>query len=209
MKTFPGKIQSKLPNTGTSIFAVMTHLARQYDAISAFVNKGDEVIVFEPAYDSYAPAVEVNGGVVKYVELHFPDFRIDWNKVKTVIGPKTRMIVINSPHNPTGSILYQDDLKQLEKITKGTDIIVLSDEVYEHTIFGGMQHQSICRYPELAARSLLIGSFGKTFHATGWKTGFVLAPENLMKEFRKVHQFMVFAKENSTLEKAAEILCRI
>lgn len=268
MNPFQGKIQSKLPNTGTSIFAVMTQLAREYKAvnlsqgfpdfpvsaalielvhkymkngynqyalmpgvaelrqaisrmfrenygarynpdteinivagatqglfcaISTFVNRGDEVIIFEPAYDSYAPAVEAAGGVVNYVELHFPDFRIDWDKVKATVSPKTRMIITNSPHNPTGSILYEEDLTQLEKLTRGTDIIVLSDEVYEHIIFEGKKHESVCLYPELASRSLLVGSFGKTFHATGWKTGFVLAPENLMKEFRKIHQFMVFA----------------
>ncbi len=281
MDAFQGKLQSKLPNTGTSIFAVMTQLAREYkavnlsqgfpdfpvsaeliglvhkymkngynqyalmpgvtelrqaisrmfrenygahydpekeinivagatqglfNAITAFVNRGDEVIVFGPAYDSYAPAVEVAGGIVKYVELHFPDFRINWEKVKASLSPKTRMIVINSPHNPTGSILYEEDLKQLEKLTTGTNIIVLSDEVYEHIIFEGKQHQSVCRFPELASHSLLVGSFGKTFHATGWKTGFVLAPENLMKEFRKIHQFMVFAVNTPMQHAMAEYL---
>jgi len=164
-----------------------------YTAISAFVKPGDEVIVFEPAYDSYAPAVEVNKGITKYSKLLYPDFGINWDELPKLISHNTRMIIINTPHNPTGSVLKEDDLKRLEKLTKGTDIIVLSDEVYEHLIFEGKQHQSVCRYPDLASHSIVVGSFGKTFHATGWKIGFVLMPENLMKEFRKVHQFVVFA----------------
>ena len=164
-----------------------------YTAISAFIRPGDEVIVFEPAYDSYAPAVEVNGGIVKYSRMQAPEFRINWTEVKRLISANTRMIVINTPHNPTGTLLSKEDMLELQKITSGTDILVLSDEVYEHLVFDGLQHESVCRFPELRQRSLLVGSFGKTFHATGWKVGFVLAPEKLMKEFRKVHQFVVFA----------------
>ena len=163
-----------------------------YTAISAFVRENDEVIIFEPAYDAYVPAVKVNGGLVKYACLHAPDYSINWEEAQKLITHRTRMIIINSPHNPTGSILKKHDLAQLEKLTKNTDIIVLSDEVYEHIIFDGKQHESVMKYPELSKRSLAIGSFGKTFHATGWKMGFVLAPENLMAEFRKVHQFVVF-----------------
>jgi methionine aminotransferase len=164
-----------------------------YTAISALISPGDEVIIFEPAYDSYAPAVEVNGGIVRYVEMDLPDFRIDWDRVERTVSEKTRMIIINTPHNPTGAILYEEDLLRLQKIASRHDLLVLSDEVYEHLIFDHEQHESVCRYPELKKRSLLVGSFGKTFHATGWKVGFVLAPEYLMKEFRKVHQFVVFA----------------
>jgi len=164
-----------------------------YTAIAAFVKDNDEVIIFEPAYDSYAPAVRVNGGIVKYAQLEMPDYRINWEQTTRMLSSRTRMIIINTPHNPTGSILHQDDLNQLEKLTRNSDIIVLSDEVYEHLIFDQNQHQSVCMYPGLATRSLAVGSFGKTFHATGWKIGYVLAPENLMKEFRKVHQFIVFA----------------
>ncbi|MBM3437278.1 MAG: aminotransferase class I/II-fold pyridoxal phosphate-dependent enzyme, partial [Bacteroidetes bacterium] len=164
-----------------------------HTSIAAIVSDGDEVIVFEPAYDSYVPVVKMNGGIVKFAELKLPDYHIDWNEVKKLITSRTRMIIINSPHNPTGSILNQDDMKNLEKLTKDTDIIILSDEVYEHLIYDGIRHESICRYPKLAERSFVVGSFGKTFHATGWKVGFVLAPENLMEEFRKVHQFVVFA----------------
>jgi methionine aminotransferase len=164
-----------------------------HTVISAIINEGDEVIVFEPAYDSYVPVVRMHGGIVKYAELKLPDYHIDWNEVKKLISSRTRMIIINSPHNPTGSILSEADLKMLDKLTRNTDILILSDEVYEHLIFDGNRHESICRYPELAQKSFVVGSFGKTFHATGWKLGYVLAPENLMEEFRKAHQFVVFA----------------
>ncbi len=164
-----------------------------FSTISAFIRDGDEAIIFEPAYDSYAPAIKINGGLVKYSSLQFPDFGINWEETARLITNRTRLIIINSPHNPTGSILKKDDLLMLQRLTSGTDIIVISDEVYEHLIFENQKHQSACLFPELAKRTLVIGSFGKTFHATGWKTGFILAPEKLMKEFRKVHQFTVFA----------------
>lgn len=164
-----------------------------YTAIAALVRENDEVVIFEPAYDAYAPAVEIHGGRVKFIRMEMPGFRINWEQVARVINSSTRMIIINSPHNPTGSVLGDEDLKELEKITRNTGIIILSDEVYEHLIYDGKTHESVCRYPELAKRSLAIGSFGKTFHATGWKIGYVLAPENLMREFRKIHQWVVFA----------------
>lgn len=164
-----------------------------YTSIAAFIKEEDEVIIFEPAYDSYAPAVRIHGGVVKLTQMILPDYHIDWEQVRKMISGRTRMIIINSPHNPTGAVLRTDDLLQLEKLTAKTDIIVLSDEVYEHLIYDVIQHESVCRYPELAKRSLVVGSFGKTFHATGWKVGYVVAPENLMSEFRKVHQWVVFA----------------
>ncbi|MEI6124736.1 MAG: methionine aminotransferase [Bacteroidota bacterium] len=164
-----------------------------YAAISAFVREGDEVIVFEPAYDSYVPAIKLNGGIPKYATMKSPDYHIEWEEVQKLVSHKTRMIIINSPHNPTGSVLRPHDMKALEKLTKGSDIIILSDEVYEHLIYDGIVHESICRYPKLVERSLVIGSFGKTLHATGWKMGYCLAPERLTTEFRKAHQFIVFA----------------
>jgi len=278
---YPSSIQSKLPGTGTSIFAVMSALAvkhnainlsqgfpdfavsaelidkirnfmqkgynqyapmqgvpefrrnivkkisqmygAEYDAdreititagatqaiftvIAAMVKDGDEVIIFEPAYDSYAPAVKLQGGMVKHVEMQWPDYSIDWDMVTRLITARTRMIIINSPHNPTGSVLREEDLKRLEALACSRDILVLSDEVYEHLIFDGLRHESVCRYPELRQRSFMIGSFGKTFHATGWKIGYVMAPENLMEEFRKVHQFNVFTVNTPIQYAMAEFL---
>ncbi|MCX6269724.1 MAG: methionine aminotransferase [Bacteroidetes bacterium] len=267
MEPFPGNFLSKLPKTGTSIFAVMSKMAADHKAINlsqgfpdfevspgliglvekymnkgmnqyapmqgilplreiittkvkeaysadyhpeteinitaggtqalssvieAFVKDDDEVIIFEPAYDSYSPVVKLNNGIVKYAELRQPDYHIDWMEVRKLITAHTRMIIINSPHNPTGSVLKPSDMAELIRLTDNTDILVLSDEVYEHLIYDGIRHESVSRYPQLACRSFVVGSFGKTFHATGWKLGFVLAPENLMAEFRKTHQFIVF-----------------
>lgn len=164
-----------------------------YSAIAAFVREGDEVLIFTPAYDCYDPAVILSGGKSIFVELQYPDFSINWKEVKKLVNRKTRMIIINTPHNPSGSVLKKSDLKELEKITKNTEIIVLSDEVYEHIIFDKENHQSVCLFPGLAERSILVYSFGKMFHITGWKMGYVLAPANLMVEFRKTHQFIVFS----------------
>lgn len=281
MNKFTGNIKSRLPNTGTSIFAVMSALAIQneainlsqgfpdfdiskklidlvhqkmnlgfnqyapmpgipglrqaiskkveslyqayynpeteititagatqalFTAITAFIHEGDEVIIFEPAYDSYSPAIRLNGGMIKFSRLKTPSYTIDWEEVQKLITGQTRMIIINTPHNPTGSVLSVDDLLHLQKLTRNTEIIVLSDEVYEHLIFDAIQHQSVCRFPDLAMRSLAIFSFGKTFHATGWKMGYVLAPENLTSEFRKVHQFNVFAVNTPIQHAIAEYL---
>lgn len=177
-----------------------------YTAITAFIREGDEVIIFEPAYDCYAPAVKASGGTVKYASLASPDFQIDWPVVRQMVTNRTRMIIINSPHNPTGSLLKANDLLELERLTSQTDILVISDEVYEHLIFDGITHESVCRYPELAKRSLVVASFGKTFHATGWKMGYVLAPARLTKEFRKIHQFVVFAVNTPIQYAVAEYL---
>jgi methionine transaminase len=163
-----------------------------FTAIATLIRPGDEVILFEPAYDSYAPSVEVNGGRPVYVQLKFPDYSIDWQEVQNAITPKTRMIVINTPNNPTASVFSSEDLRVLEGMLRGTDIVVVSDEVYEHIVFDGHQHQSVARFPGLAERSFVVSSFGKTYHVTGWKMGYVLAPKQLMNEFRKVHQFNVF-----------------
>jgi methionine aminotransferase len=278
---YPSPIQTKLPGTGTSIFAVMSGLATEYQAINlsqgfpdfevssalidkihgfmkrgynqyapmpgvpqfrknivkkvkemygaeydadreitisagatqaiftviaAMVKEGEEVIIFEPAYDSYAPAVKLQGGLVKYAQMQWPDYSIDWDMVTRLVTSRTRMIIINSPHNPTGSVLKEEDMKRLETLASTRDILVLSDEVYEHLIFDGLKHESVCRYPELRKRSFMIGSFGKTFHATGWKIGYVMAPENLMEEYRKVHQFNVFAVNTPIQYAMAEFL---
>lgn len=163
-----------------------------FTAIAAFVRPGDEVIVFEPVYDSYVPAIETVGGTAVYAQLTFPDYVPDWAQVAQLISPKTRMIIVNSPHNPTGSLLTAVDREKLAKLISGTNIIVLSDEVYEHILFDGETHASLCAHPQLAARTLVVSSFGKTFHITGWKIGYVVGPAELMAEFRKVHQFNVF-----------------
>lgn len=163
-----------------------------FTAIAAFVRPGDEVILFEPAYDSYAPSVEVNGGTPVYVQLTYPDYSIDWREVQNAITPKTRLIVINTPNNPTASVFSAEDLRLLEGMLRGTDIIVVSDEVYEHIVYDGQRHESVARFPGLAERSFVVSSFGKTYHVTGWKTGYVLAPKELSAEFRKVHQYNSF-----------------
>ena len=163
-----------------------------FTAIAAFVRPGDEVIVFEPVYDSYVPAIETVGGRAVFAQLKFPDYAPDWAQVAQLISPKTRLIIINSPHNPTGSLLTAVDLEKLANLLRGTDIVVLSDEVYEHILFDGEQHASLCAHAELAQRSIVVSSFGKTYHITGWKIGYVVGPADLMAEFRKVHQFNVF-----------------
>ncbi len=164
-----------------------------FTAISAFVKDGDEVIIIEPAYDSYAPAVELAGGKCVFFQLHSETLSINWAEFQKLINQRTRMIIINTPHNPTGAVLSAVDMMKLEKLTNKTDIIILSDEVYEHIIFDGLEHQSVARYPKLAERSVIVSSFGKTYHTTGWKIGYCVAPANLMVEFRKVHQFLVFS----------------
>jgi methionine aminotransferase len=162
-------------------------------AIAAFVRPGDEVILLEPCYDSYRPSVETVGGVVVTHTLSAPDYAVDWEAVGKLITPRTRMLCINTPQNPTGTILTASDLQKINDLLRGTDIVLMSDEVYEHLIFDGEMHASVLRYPELYARSLAIYSFGKTYHNTGWKTGYVVAPPELTREFRKVHQFNVFS----------------
>ena len=164
-----------------------------YTAITAIINEGDEVIVIEPAYDSYVPAIHLSGGIPIFVSLDAIDHSINWGNVKKAVSQKTRMIIINSPHNPAGSVLSENDMHQLEKIVSGNDIVLLSDEVYEHIIFDGIRHESVMHYPTLAKKSFVVFSFGKTYHTTGWKIGYCFAPAALMAEFRKVHQFVVFS----------------
>jgi methionine aminotransferase len=163
-----------------------------YTALTTIIQPGDEVILFEPAYDSYIPNIEINGGIPVPISLKYPDYSIDWDLVQQKVSPKTKAIMINTPHNPSGAVLSESDLKQLEKIVEGTGIFILSDEVYEHLIFEDKIHQSVLRYPALRERAFVCFSFGKVYHCTGWKMGYCIAPEAMTKEFRKVHQFNCF-----------------
>lgn len=190
-----GKVQSLYglaydPDTEITITAGATQAL--YTAITAMVRPGDEVIVFEPVYDSYAPAIELNGGKTVYARLSLPDYRPDWAEVARLITPRTRMIILNTPHNPTGTVWTGEDMRQLEALVRDTDIVLLSDEVYEHMVFDQARHESVTRYAGLAERAFVVSSFGKTYHITGWKVAYCLAPRELMAEFLKVHQFLVF-----------------
>ena len=164
-----------------------------FDAVAAVVHPGDEAIVFEPCYDSYVPAVEINGGTAIVIPLRYPNYAVPWDEVRAAITPRTRLVMLNSPHNPTATILSPSDMAELQRVLAGTDILIVSDEVYEHIIFDGVRHESMARYADLRARSFIVGSFGKTYHVTGWKVGYVVAPAALTAEFRKVHQFTTFA----------------
>lgn len=161
-------------------------------AIQTLVRPNDEVIIFDPAYDSYEPAVELAGGSCRHIALQSPNYAINWSEVEASINENTRAIIVNSPHNPTGSIVSADDLKALEDLVKKHQLYVISDEVYEHMTFDGLRHESVLRYPELFKRSFVVSSFGKTFHCTGWKMGYCAAPDELMAEFRKIHQYVTF-----------------
>ncbi|NER17077.1 methionine aminotransferase [Spongiivirga citrea] len=167
-----------------------------YTIISTFIHKNDEVIILKPAYDCYEPAIESNGGIPVFVQLEGSNFKINWEVLKQKINPKTKMLIINTPHNPSGSILSDDDMKKLASLLKDTNIILLSDEVYEHIVFDGEEHHSASKYPDLAERTFVCASFGKTFHTTGWKMGYCAAPKELMDEFRKIHQFNVFCVDH-------------
>ena len=177
-----------------------------FNAVAAVVRPGDEAIVLEPCYDSYVPAIELSGGVPVVVSLRFPDYSVDWDAVRRAITPRTRVIMLNSPHNPAGSILASADIGALISIVDRTGIFIVSDEVYEHIVFDGAEHASMSRYPELAARSFVISSFGKTYHTTGWKIGYAVAPAALTTEFRKVHQFVTFSTNTPMQYALAEFL---
>jgi len=177
-----------------------------YTAFTTILQPGDEVILFEPAYDSYIPNIEINCAIAVPVSLSYPDYKINWEEVKTKVTAKTRAIIINTPHNPTGSVLDENDIVHLRSIVKDTGIIIISDEVYEHLIFDDKTHLSMLRYPDLAARSFVCFSFGKVYHCTGWKLGYCIAPEALMKEFRKVHQFNCFTCNSPAQYALAEFL---
>jgi len=177
-----------------------------FAAITAVVHDDDEVIVLEPAFDSYTPVIALCGGTPVYVQLKFPNYRIPWDKVKEAVSPKTRAIILNSPHNPTGAVLTGEDITSLIGIVRDTKIVIISDEVYEHIIFDGHPHQSMARYPHLAERSFVISSFGKTYHATGWKIGYCLAPAELSQEIQKIHQYLTFSSNTPVQHALAEFM---
>jgi len=177
-----------------------------FDAVAAAIHPGDEVIVFEPVYDSYVPAIDVSGGKAVVVSLRYPDYRIPWDEVRAAVTPRTRMIMLNSPHNPTATILSANDLLELSRLVDGTAITIMSDEVYEHIIFDGARHESMARHDVLRSRSFIVGSFGKTYHVTGWKVGYVVAPAGLTAEFRKLHQFVTFSTNTPIQHALADFL---
>jgi methionine aminotransferase len=177
-----------------------------FAAIHAVVRAGDEVIVLDPCYDSYEPAINLAGATAVHVALVAPDFHVDWQRVRDALTSRTRMILINSPHNPTGAVLHRSDLDTLAEIVRDREIFVLSDEVYEHIIFDGAEHQSVLRHDELAQRSFVVSSFGKTYHCTGWKLGYCVAPAALSAEFRKVHQYLTFSTFNPAQWAFAEMI---
>jgi len=179
------------PETEITITAGATEAI--FTTITAFVQEGDEVIIFEPAYDSYAPVIKTNGGSPVYISTKLPEYKIDWEELNKMVNARTRMIIINSPHNPAGSLLSAEGVEKLKKLVSGTKIIIVSDEVYEHIIFDDNKHESIAKHDVLKDRSIIISSFGKTYHTTGWKIGYCLAPEKIMNEIRKIHQFNVFS----------------
>jgi methionine transaminase len=177
----------------TEIQIVSGATAGLYATLSAFVHPGDEVLLFEPCYDSYVPVIRLSGGTPVFVSLRYPDYRVDWNDVKRAITPRTRAILINTPHNPTGVAWTADDMRQLTAIVDGTDVLLIGDEVYEHVIFDGREHQSLLRYPDLRSRACVISSFGKTYHTTGWKVGYCAGPAALVTEVLRVRQWMTFS----------------
>ena len=187
------KLHSASYNPETEITVTAGGTQAIFTALTAVIQPNDEVIILEPAYDCYSPTVRLLGGLVKSFELSAPDYKIDWEMLKKLISSRTRLIILNSPHNPTGTVLTDEDIKQLIRLTQNTDILILSDEVYEHIVFDNQLHLSMARYPELRERSFIVASFGKLFHNTGWKMGYCAAPAWLMAEFRKVHQFLVFS----------------
>ena len=200
------KLYGARVNADTEVTVTSGATEALFAAIAAVVHPGDEAIVLDPCYDSYEPAIELAGGRAVHVPLRLPDFAVDWQRVKDAITPKTRLILINSPHNPTGAVLAASDLDTLAQIVRGTNIFILSDEVYEHIVFDGQLHQSVLRHAELAARSFVVSSFGKTYHCTGWKVGYCIAPQPLSAEFRKVHQYLTFCTFNPAQWAFAEVL---
>ena len=179
-----------------------------FAALTAFVQRGDEVLLFEPCYDSYVPVIRLSGGTPVFVSLRYPDYSVDWDEVKRAISPRTKVILVNTPHNPTGRMWTAEDMKQLSSLVDGTDIVLIGDEVYEHIIFDGRRHESVLRYPELRQRACVISSFGKTFHTTGWKVGYCVAPQPILAEVQRVHQFMTFTVHTPSQFAFAEFVRR-
>jgi len=200
------KLYGRKVNVDSDITITSGATEALFSAIAAVVRAGDEVIVFDPAYDSYEPAIELQGARAVHIPLTAPTFAVDWQRVRDALTSNTRMILINSPHNPTGAVLSAADLEELAAIVRDTDIVVLSDEVYEHIVYDGAQHESVLRHPELAERSIVISSFGKTYHCTGWKVGYAIAPKALSAEFRKVHQYLTFCTFHPAQVAFAEFL---
>lgn len=192
------------PETEITVTAGATQAI--YTIISTFIRSKDEVIIFRPAYDCYEPAIEVNGGKTISIQLNAPHYKVNWEEVVTHFSSKTKMIIVNTPQNPSGSVFTKADMLALQKLTENTNCIVLSDEVYEHIIYDGLEHESACKFPDLKARSFITASFGKTFHNTGWKVGYCCAPKVLMDEFKKVHQFNVFSVNHPTQKALADYL---
>ncbi len=179
-----------------------------FSTLTALVHPGDEVLLIQPAYDSYAPAVQLSGGIPRYVTLRAPDYRIDWDDVRRTISPRTRVIVVNSPHNPTGMMLDANDIRELGRVLQHTDAVVVADEVYEHIVFDGARHESLARYPEIAERAVVISSFGKTYHTTGWKIGYCAAPPPLSAEIQRVHQFVTYTVNGAIQRAYAEFVAK-
>jgi len=201
-----GRMYGHRPDVDAEITVTSGATEALFAAIAAVVRAGEEVIVFDPAYDSYEPAIELQGAKAVRIPLVAPAFSVDWQRVRDAVTPRTRMILINSPHNPSGAVLSSADLEELAAIVRDTDIVVLSDEVYEHIVYDGRQHESVLRHPELAARSIVVSSFGKTYHCTGWKLGYAVAPRALTAEFRKVHQYLTFCSFHPAQVAFAEFL---
>jgi methionine transaminase len=176
----------------TEVVVTSGATAGLYATLTTFVQPGDEVVLFEPCYDSYVPVIRLSGGTPVFVSLRYPDYSVNWDEVRKAITPRTRAILVNTPHNPTGMTWSADDMRQLASIVDGTNIILIGDEVYEHIIFDGRRHESLLRYPDLRSRSVVISSFGKTFHTTGWKVGYCVGPAPLIAEVTRVHQFITF-----------------
>jgi methionine transaminase len=192
----------------TEIQIVSGATAGLYAALTAFVQPGDEVLLFEPCYDSYVPVIRLSGGVPVFASLRYPDYSVNWDEVRRAITPRTKVILVNTPHNPTGRMWSADDMKQLNALVDGTDILIISDEVYEHIVFDGRRHESLLRYPDLRARACVISSFGKTFHTTGWKVGYCVAPPPILAEVQRVHQFMTFTVHTPSQFAFAEFVAR-
>ncbi len=199
-------IYGRKTNPETEITVTMGATEALFAAFTAIIKPGDEVLLFEPAYDSYEPAIRLNGGKPVFSQLRYPSYGIDWDQVNSLVSEKTKMMVLNSPHNPSGAILGPKDIEALSEIVESTGIAIVSDEVYEHIVFDELRHESMLRYPSLAARSFVIGSFGKTFHATGWKTGYCIAPPGFTEEFRRIHQYLTYAGNTPIQHAYAEYL---
>jgi methionine aminotransferase len=195
-------------DAATEVVVTSGATAGLYATLTALVHPGDEVLLFEPCYDSYVPVIRLSGGMPVFVSLRYPDYRVDWDEVRRAITPRTRLILVNTPHNPTGIVWTAEDMAQLARIVDGTQVLIVSDEVYEHIIFDGRPHQSLLRYPDLRSRAVVISSFGKTFHTTGWKVGYAVAPAALMAEVIRVHQFVTFTVHTPSQFAFAEFAAR-